>query len=363
MMRRALSCARKGWGRTHPNPMVGAVLCEGGRVVAEGFHTQAGAPHAEIEALRALGRAPNPDAVLYVTLEPCSTFGRTPPCTDAILKAGIRRVVVGARDPNPAHAGRGFDVLRRGGVEVVEGVLERDCADLNLVFNHWIQTKTPFIAGKAAVTLDGRVASRTGVSRWITGREARADVHRWRGYFPAIAVGSGTALADDPALTVRMEGAPERCPARRFVFDRRLRTAERPDLKIFSDAYRDATVVVSDDAASPRALERFAAFGVCVWTLPQADFFDAFKARCVAEGVYGVYCEGGASLLSAFAASRALDYLFLYRAPLALADNAAPPFLFGRAPERLDEALRLEDVRRAVLGDDDVLRGRVVYPQ
>ena len=197
-MRRALELARQAWGRTHPNPMVGAVITEGGRIVAEGFHARAGEPHAEVMALRALGRKPAADAILHVTLEPCCTHGRTPPCVDAILAAGIRTVVIGARDPNPVHAGHGLDLLRAKGVAVVEGVLGEECAELNLIFNHWIARGSPLLALKVAATLDGKLTLPAGQGRAITGPEAAHYVHRLRRLFPAIAVSADTALADNP---------------------------------------------------------------------------------------------------------------------------------------------------------------------
>src|SRR3954465_2080831 len=161
-MRRALEVARGVWGNTHPNPLVGALIVEDGHIVAEGATAPDGGPHAERLALLARGKTPRPGATLYVTMEPCSTHGRTGACTDAIIASRIKRVVVGAKDPNPAHAGRGFDALRAAGIEVVSGVLERECTDLNLIFNHWITQGAPLLAAKAAVTLDGRIACRSG---------------------------------------------------------------------------------------------------------------------------------------------------------------------------------------------------------
>ncbi|MDR2863781.1 MAG: bifunctional diaminohydroxyphosphoribosylaminopyrimidine deaminase/5-amino-6-(5-phosphoribosylamino)uracil reductase RibD, partial [Puniceicoccales bacterium] len=185
-MRRALTLAKRAWGNTHPNPHVGALIVESGVIVAEGWHERAGDAHAEINTLRALGRRPKPGATLVVTLEPCSTHGRTGACTTALLDAGISRVVAGTADPFPAHCGRGFALLREAGVEVVSGVLAGECADLNLIFNHRVTHGEPLVALKTATTLDGRIATRTGQSQWITGPEARADVMRWRRYFPAI---------------------------------------------------------------------------------------------------------------------------------------------------------------------------------
>jgi len=203
LMVRALELARRGWGATNPNPMVGALIVEEGDIVAEGWHAKDGGPHAERAALAALGRRPRPGATMVVTLEPCSTAGRTGACCDAIKAAGIARVVVGTTDPNPAHAGRGADVLRAAGIEVLAGVRASECAELNLIFNHWITTGRPLIAGKVATTSDGYSHPPAGVDRWITGAAARENVHHWRRFFPAIAVGAGTVLADDPALTRR----------------------------------------------------------------------------------------------------------------------------------------------------------------
>ncbi len=361
-MTRALALARTAWGRTHPNPMVGAVICEEGRIVAEGFHAKAGEPHAEIMALRALGRAPKPDAVLYVTLEPCSTHGRTPPCTEAIVNADIRTVVVGAEDPNPAHAGAGIRRLRERGVEVVTGVLADECADLNLIFNHWIVQKSPLLAGKIAATLDGRTACRTGQSKWITGPTARADVHRWRDYFPAIAVGSGTALADDPSLTIRPPNEPERCPQKRFVFDRRLRTADRLELKLFSDIFKDRTIVVTSKDAPAQSLRALDHMGLAHWALPDDNFFETFREKCATENINGVFCEGGGAFLGAMLKAHSLDYLFYYRAPLLFADASATPALAGLAPASPNEAVRLTHMRREFFDADDLSRGHIVYP-
>jgi diaminohydroxyphosphoribosylaminopyrimidine deaminase/5-amino-6-(5-phosphoribosylamino)uracil reductase len=362
-MQRALEAARRGWGRTHPNPMVGAVLVERGRVVAEGFHARAGQPHAEIMALKNLGRPPAPGATLYVTLEPCCTTGRTPPCTEAIIRAGIKRVVVGATDPNLRHAGRGFAILRKAGVAVTTGVLGNDCADLNLIFNHWITTNQPLFAGKIATTLDGCVATRAGESRWITGDAARRDVMRWRRLFPAIAVGAGTVLADDPQLTSRI-GKIEWCP-QRLIFDRTLRTVTAKLPRVYADAHRTKTIVVTSFAANAARRKKLEAQGVTVWALaPRGgkEWLAALREKCADAGLTGVLIEGGPTLLSAFLEARALDYLFAYRAPKILADAKAMHAFAGPPRPRLASAYSLADVRHASLGDDQLMRGRVVYP-
>ncbi|MBD0320159.1 MAG: bifunctional diaminohydroxyphosphoribosylaminopyrimidine deaminase/5-amino-6-(5-phosphoribosylamino)uracil reductase RibD, partial [Gemmatimonadetes bacterium] len=220
-MARALELAGRGWGRVAPNPMVGAVIVRDGEVVGEGWHTEYGHPHAEVEALRAAGEAAR-GATAFVTLEPCSHFGKTPPCSGALLAAGVRRVVFAAYDPNPRAAGGG-EVLRAAGVEVLGGVMEQEARDQNAVFFHAHSgSDRPFVALKLALTLDGRIADHAGRSVWITGEESRAEVHRLRAGFDAVAVGAGTALADDPQLTVRGPLEP-RVPPTRVVFDRTLR--------------------------------------------------------------------------------------------------------------------------------------------
>ena len=364
-MRRAIEVAKRGWGDTHPNPLVGALIVEHGEVVAEGFHARAGEPHAEINALRALGRKPKPSATLYVTLEPCCTHGRTPPCTDAIVDAGIKRVVVGATDPNPAHAGHGFDVLRATGVDVTSGVLAAECEDLNLIFNHWITTGRPLFAAKSGVTLDGKVATRTGDSKWITGELARADGHRWRRYFPAIAVGAGTLCADNPRLTARFGGV-EWCPWR-FVFDGLLRSVlDRAMPNLYTDEFRERTIVVTTPHGGLGYVRKLNAMGVQTWVLPsqspKVNLAD-FRKRCAKEGITGVFFEGGAQLLSELLQARELDYLFTYHAPVLFADDKGKAILRGFRTETLANAIRLERVRNEVYGDDTLMRGFVKYPE
>jgi diaminohydroxyphosphoribosylaminopyrimidine deaminase/5-amino-6-(5-phosphoribosylamino)uracil reductase len=364
-MRRALEAAKRGWGDTHPNPLVGAVIVEDGVVVAEGHHARAGEPHAEINALRALGRRPQPGATLYVTLEPCCTHGRTPPCTEAILGAGLTRVVIGATDPNPAHAGKGHDLLRAGGVEVTSGVLEAECTDLNLIFNHWITTGRPLFAAKSGVTLDGKVATRTGDSKWITGAAARANGHRWRRYFPAIAIGAGTVRADNPRLTARVDGT-EWCPWR-FVFDGLLRTVTDKAMPgVYTDEFRERTIVVTTPHGGLGYVRKLNAMGVKAWVLnsasPKVNFQD-FRARCVQEGITGVFFEGGAQLLSELLQARELDYLLTYHAPVLFADDKGKAILRGLRTEALANAIRLDHVRHEVHGDDALMRGFVRYPE
>lgn len=352
-MRRAIELAKKAGGNTHPNPRVGAVLVEDGKIVAEGFHARAGTPHAERVALNALGRKPKPGATLFVTLEPCSTHGKTGACTEAILAAGISRVVVGATDPNPAHAGRGLEILREHGIEVVAGILERDCENLNPIFNYNIVHGSPLLAAKCAITSSGKMFFVPGERAQITGPEARENVMRERRYFPAIATSSGTVLCDNPSLTARIPGEAIFCPTR-FVFDRRGRTltcAER--LNVFSDAFREKTVFVTTKTTAEIAREKLAGTGVRVWELPESgsDFWKAFREKCNFEKITGVYFECGPTFLRSLFAAGQADYLYAY---VAGTPEKSPEKFFG-------ENAFLERAETKFFGEDRELSGAIGY--
>ncbi len=358
-MRRAIELAKRGNGNTHPNPMVGALIVENGKIVAEGFHARAGTLHAERNALAALGRAPAPGATMFVTLEPCSTCGRTGACTDAIIAAGISRVIAGATDPNPAHAGNGFAVLRTAGIEVVSGVLEEECSRLNPIFNHHITTGTPLFAMKTAMTLDGRTATRHSESQWITGTEARADVMRLRRYFPAIATGSGTVLADNPSLTARISGEAVFCPVR-FVFDRRLRTLEKLDsLNVFNDEFRKKTVLVTTAGVPADFSEKLSAHGVKIWEIPTANFWANFRSRVAGERLGGVLFEAGADLLGALLSEKQANYLYAYIAPKIFGDPDARPVFSGAPLEQLSDAQCLSHTAVSRHGNDFLFEGKI----
>lgn len=365
IMARCLELARQGWGRTHPNPMVGAAIVENDEIVAEGWHEEAGRDHAEVAALKNLGRLPKPGAILFCSLEPCSTSGRTGPCTEAIVQAGLRHVVIGSVDPNPEHAGAGLEWLKERGVTVETRILVDECDDLNLIFNHWVTTKQPLFAGKIATTIDGKIATRNGESQWITGESARADVMRWRRLFPAIAIGAGTVVSDQPRLTARIEGEAEWSPIR-FVFDGLLRTAMERELpSLYTDDFSEKTVVVTTSQAGTGYGRRIEGDGARVWVLPSENTqvpIAAFRERCAAEGIVGVYFEGGPRLLSEIIRERQLDYLFSYRAPLLFGDDRAPSVVRGLRTEKLIQGLRLEQVRHETFDGDELMRGDLVYP-
>ena len=357
-MSRALELAKQAWGNTHPNPMVGAVIVEGCVVVAEGWHVIAGQDHAEVAAIKALGRKPAAGASIYVTLEPCSTCGRTGACTNTLIEAGFARVVIGAKDPNPEHAGRGLDVLREAGIEVVEGVLAEECADLNLIFNHWITQKLPFIAGKMAITLDGKFSAASGHSKWVTGESARADVMRWRRYYPAIAVSANTVLNDNPSLSSRI-GDEVWCP-KRFVFDRTLKTFEVETIpKIYTDTNAPKTTVLCANTALDYLRTRAKDLNIMLWQLPEANGhldWQAFRKRCAEAKIYGVYVELGPTLATQVIEGGLADYLFVYQAPKLLSDASAPGIGSVRNSQSMMDVFALRNLRQANFDDDRLIR-------
>lgn len=238
-MQAALELAEKGCGNVNPNPMVGAVIVKNGNIIGRGFHEKFGGSHAEINALTNCTKSPI-DAELYVTLEPCCHYGKTPPCTEAIIKSGIRRVVLGTKDPNPVVSGKGIEKLLQAGIKVTVGVMEKECIELNEVFFHYIKTHIPFVVMKYAMTIDGKIATCTGESKWITGKSARRKVHEDRNRFSAVMVGVGTVIIDDPTLTCRIENGKN--PVR-IICDTSLRTPL--DSKIISTAENVPTYIAT----------------------------------------------------------------------------------------------------------------------
>jgi diaminohydroxyphosphoribosylaminopyrimidine deaminase/5-amino-6-(5-phosphoribosylamino)uracil reductase len=348
-MRRALAEAEKGLGRTSPNPAVGAVVVKGGRVVGRGHHARAGGPHAEVVALRAAGaRARGAD--LYTTLEPCNHWGKTPPCSLAIVEAGVRRVFVGSPDPNPVVNGRGNAQLRRAGVEVVTDVLRGPCDALNQAWFHFITAGRPFVTLKAAVTLDGRIATATGDSRWVTGEAARAEVHRLRDRADAVLVGAGTARQDDPLLTTRLPRGRGRDPLR-VVLDTRLRLPR--SLKVFHAESPAPTLVATGRRGAAAPVEGVELL-VCRTRRGRVDLTDLL-ARLAARGVTHLLVEGGAAVHRSFLEARLVDRVVLHVAPKILGGGKA--WLDGPGPRRMGEALALGEVRVRRLGEDLVVTG------
>jgi len=359
-MREALSEARLGLGRTHPNPCVGAVVVREGRVVGRGHHAQAGAPHAEVLALADAADGAR-GADLYTTLEPCDHFGRTPPCTRAILDAGVARVISASEDPNPLVDGRGLARLRAAGLAVWTGVLSEEADALNRPFHKAMRRGLPWVTLKAAVSLDGRLATRTGEARWVTGEEARADVHRLRSRVDAVLVGTGTARLDDPQLTARVPGGGGRNPLR-VVLDARGELS--PALRVFRQPDPDQTVVVVGEGAAPEGAARLAATGARVWTVPRSARgldAEALLRRLVAEGALHVLVEGGAGLFTTLLVERLADELILFLAPKLLGGDALA-WVGGLGVERMEDALALRVDELAPLGKDWRLTARFLWP-
>jgi len=353
-MRRALELARLGEGYTRPNPMVGAVIVKDGKVIAEGHHARYGGPHAEASALARAGeRARGAD--LYVNLEPCVHWGKTPPCADRIIAAGVSRVILAARDPNPLVNGKGVDKLRSAGIEVMEGVLREEAEKLNEIFFHWVKTQRPFVALKLAMSLDGKIASRSGGSRWITGGEARKRVHELRRRHAAVLVGIGTVLADDPQLTVREVEGPQPL---RVVLDSRGRIPL--SAKVLSG---EAPTLIATTEAMPEKIEsRLREKGVEVWRLPARDGevdLGALLRRLGAREVDSVLVEGGGEVAWAFLSQGLVHKTYLFYAPLILGGRDAVPGVGGEGFPSPQGALRLKDLTVEWVGEDLLISG---YP-
>lgn len=336
-MARALALARRGEGLTRPNPPVGAVLVRGGEAVGEGWHRKAGGPHAEVYALRQAGERAR-GATLYVTLEPCTTTGRTPPCADAVLRAGVARVVMAVKDPNPKHAGRAVPTFRRAGVEVACGVCAEEAAELLAPFATTMLMGRPHFTLKLGMTLDGRLADARGRSKWITGEAAREKVQALRRAADAVMVGAGTVRADKPSLWPRPDGGRE--PWRVVVGGAGGLPLDAP---LFCDDRRERTLVAYAGAAGPDA-EALKARGVGVVTLPKRGYWKALCKELRARDVMGVLCEGGGGVAGELLRAGLADRLQLFTAPkwlgaggVAAAGGAswrladAPEFVFKRA--------------------------------
>ncbi len=342
-MRRALRLARRGWGSTAPNPMVGAVIVRDGEVVGEGWHARHGGPHAEVVALGVAGERAR-GATAYVSLEPCNHHGKTPPCSEALIAAGVRRVVVAVADPSEVAAG-GAARLRAAGIDVQVGVEAEAAREVNAPFFFAQRAGRPWVTLKLALSIDGGIADHTREQGWLTGRRARREVHRLRANSDAIAVGIGTALADDPALTVRDVGAP-RVPPLRLVFDRDARLPLTS--RLVQTLSEGPVIVVCASASSPSAVG-LANAGVRI--VAERSLDAALTTLRAEHGVRALLVEGGAGLASALWGAALVDRLITFQAPLILGRGALRAF--GSAPaERAADARRLRIIERRALGAD-----------
>jgi diaminohydroxyphosphoribosylaminopyrimidine deaminase/5-amino-6-(5-phosphoribosylamino)uracil reductase len=358
-MARTLELAAAGRGRVSPNPMVGAVLMKEGRIVAEGFHARAGAPHAEVVALEVAGEAAG-GATLYVNLEPCCHQGRTPPCAPRIVASGVRRVVAATLDLNPRVAGRGLALLREAGVATEVGVLEAEGVRLNEVFFTYMTSGRPFVTLKAAVSLDGKIATVTGESRWITGEEARRRVHEMRNEVDAVLVGIGTILRDDPLLTTRLGIPGQRDPVR-VIVDNLARLPVKA--RVINPASAALTLVAVGPKAPASKVERLREAGVTVLVLEQNGpriSLAALMQALAAREITSVLIEGGGEIHASALAEGIVDKVAFLLAPILIGGKTAPSALGGPGIEKLADAVRLRDVRFTPLGEDLLVEGYVL---
>ena len=357
-MRRAMELAERGVGFTNPNPMVGAVIVKGGKVIGEGWHERCGEWHAERNAFKNC-TVPAEGATMYVTLEPCCHYGKTPPCTEAIIEHGIARVVVGMEDPNPLVAGKGIALLREAGIEVVCGVEEEALREQNRVFLKYISTKLPWVAMKTAMTLDGKIATRTGDSKWITGAEARAYVHELRHRFMAILVGIGTAVADDPLLNCRIEGRGVRQPIR-VVVDSNARLALDSQLVKTAGEYR--TIVAHTRFAPEESVKALREAGVEMLLCKEKE--GLVDVRNLLEllgqsGIDSILLEGGGSLNYTFLSEGLADELYAFIAPKIVGGMNAKTPVEGAGMEKMADAINLELENVLNVGHDVLLKLKV----
>mgnify|MGYP004515169505 FL=1 len=356
-MKRAIELAKQGAGWTAPNPLVGAVVVKNGRVIGEGYHRKYGELHAERNALAACSEDPA-GATLYVTLEPCCHYGKTPPCTEIIIEKKIAKVVIGSRDPNPKVAGKGARILREHGIEVVEDYMREACDALNPVFFHYITTKTPYVVLKFAMTLDGKIATRTGASKWITGEAARNHVHQLRGRYAGILAGIGTVLADDPMLNCRIDGAHQPL---RIILDSHLRipmgsrlvrsAKEYPLLIVCNESNRDREEGTS-------RIQKLEEAGAKVWTLPEKNGhpdLNVLMQRLGEEKIDSVLIEGGGTVNEAALKAHIVHHVYAYIAPKIFGGEDAKTPVEGAGIRLPQECANLRLAKITVLLNDMLL--------
>jgi diaminohydroxyphosphoribosylaminopyrimidine deaminase/5-amino-6-(5-phosphoribosylamino)uracil reductase len=367
-MLQALKLAEKGYGRTSPNPMVGAILIRNNRIIGQGWHRKAGNPHAEIEAFRnaAQLRHSSRNTTLYVTLEPCCTDGRTPPCTNAILKSGVSRVVIGSIDPNPNHAGKSVKLLRRYGISVTINVESEKTTELNDPFNHWIVKRQPWVIAKSAMSLDGKIATRTGDSKWITGDESRRHAMKIRQGCDAILVGINTILKDNPSLSYRPVFSTLRWKKEktllRIILDSRGRIPS--SAKVLNDAYSESTILVLSTKTSPVKIHRLSKMAK-VWVAPLLDNhidLDWVLSKLGKESVTSLLVEGGGRIHGSFFGGNLVNQAAFYYAPIIIGGKNTVKAIENFSPYAADSRNILTGVRWKRLGKDLHLSAKIKVP-
>lgn len=348
-MKRALEIAERGIGKTNPNPLVGAVIVKDGRIIGEGCHERYGHAHAEVNAVNNAAES-SEGSTVYVNLEPCCHFGKTPPCTELLIRERVKRVVIGTLDPNPLVAGKGAERLRQAGIEVTVGILEQECRKLNEVFFHYIQKRRPFVVLKAAMSLDGKIAAPSGESKWITEEAARRDVQLLRNRYSAIMAGVETVIRDDPELTCRLEGG--RNP-RRIILDSSLRIP--PDSKVLKDQQNNPTLVVCTERASPEKTARIRALGAellyCRNRNDRIDLED-LVVKLGGLSIDSVLLEGGAAVNESAFSQGIVDKVILYIAPKIIGGEKSKTFVGGKGIGRLEQAYPLHIDSMERVGED-----------
>jgi len=352
-MKRALHLAEAGRGRTSPNPVVGAVLVKRGKVVGEGYHAKIGEAHAEIVALRQAGGKAR-GAVLYLNLEPCMHYGKTPPCAPQVVKAGVKRVVIGMEDPNPVVNGKGTEALRKSGIAVKVGVLEKECRRLNEAFCKYILKKEPFVVLKVAATLDGKIATRNGDSKWISGEASRRFVHQLRGQADGVLVGIGTVLRDDPLLTARGKGGSE---PYRIVLDSRLKIPE--EARVFERS-PSKVILATTESAPQDKIERLETRGVRVFIIDSKEGrvdLRSFLSKLGEIGMMTLLVEGGSRVNGSFLDEGLIDKFFIFLSPKLIGDPEALGIFDGRGVSNLKEAVALKEIKTKRIGEDILVEG------
>lgn len=356
-MRMACRLALKAAGKTSPNPMVGAAIVRRGKIVATGYHRFAGGDHAEIVALKKAG-ARAKDATLYINLEPCSHHGRTPPCTSSIIRAGIKEVVAGMKDPNPLVAGTGFRQLRQAGIRVRVGILEEECRALNEAFSKYITRRIPFVVLKVAATLDGKIATATGDARWVSDAESRLLVHRLRNQVDAVVIGAGTVTADNPQLTCRLPGGRDPW---RVILDGRLRIPL--SARLLHQRGVEKNIVVTSLEAPRRKVEALRNLGAQVWQLPGYEgrirWMPILK-KLGAMGVVSVMIEGGATTARWALAEKIVDKIFFFYAPKILGGDGRV-MIDALGIKRMNRSIRVQKMTVKNSGSDLLVSGYVAY--
>ncbi|WP_449536814.1 bifunctional diaminohydroxyphosphoribosylaminopyrimidine deaminase/5-amino-6-(5-phosphoribosylamino)uracil reductase RibD [Ferdinandcohnia sp. Marseille-Q9671] len=348
-MNLAINVAKAGVGQTNPNPVVGAVVVNEGRVVGIGAHLKAGEPHAEVHAIRMAGEDAQ-NSTVYVTLEPCSHHGKTPPCADLLITNNVKRVVIATTDPNPLVAGKGIAKLKAAGIEVEVGVCKEQADALNSVFYHFLDKKIPYVTLKSATTLDGKIATVTGESKWITGEEARNDVHLYRSIHDAILVGVNTVLVDNPSLTTRLPNSMGKNPIR-IILDSTLRTPL--DAKVVNDGKVQTWIIVTNKVDQDKVNKFAEKKSVRVIQMHEPTIsIKKLLSRLAEEGITSIFVEGGAGVNGSFLKEKAINQVITYFAPKLFGGKQAPTSIGGTGIEEIDDAIQLRIKSVEQIGED-----------